>query len=176
MENTDDSLCIDNVEVVRDIGYSQRQVLSSCILVFILDVIINLDHGAMPAALTSIQNDRKLNNTQMGGLGSMVFFGILIGSMSGAFVFQKVSFKTIIMLSLLVNGISLYLFTIFTPFYLMGLMRYTSGFAQVFLIIYKPVFVDTFASKSQKSALMSLILMSPPLGVVIGYLLTAIMI
>lgn len=130
----------------------------------------------MPAALTSIQTDQSLNNTQMGGLGSMIFFGILCGSMSGAFVFQKISFKTIIMLSLLVNGISLYLFTIFKPFYLMGLMRFTGGFAQVFLIIYKPVFVDTFASNSQKSALMSLILVSPPIGVVIGYLLTAIMI
>ena len=74
------------------------------------------------------------------------------------------------MFSLLINGVSLYLFTIFQPFYLMGLSRFTGGFAQVFLIIYKPVFVDTFASKSQKSILMSLILVSPPLGVVIGYL------
>lgn len=173
-EALNSSFSIDNVEVVRDLGYSHRNVMACSFLVFVLDIIINLDHGAMPAALATIQNDLKLTNTQMGGLGSMVFFGIVLGSASGAIVFKKFDYRMIILVSLLVNGVFLYLFTWFPKFYQLSLSRLIAGLSQVFVIIYKPVFVDTFASKTQKSYLMSLILVSPPLGVVFGYLLTAL--
>ena len=139
-------LTVDNIEVVRDLGYSHHNVWMVSLLIFVLDIIINLDHGAMPAALTQIQNDLDLKNTEMGGLGSMVFFGIVIGSACGAFIFKKYDYRTIIWISLSVNGVFLYLFTKFTPFYQLGLTRLTAGFAQVFIIIYKPVYVDTFAS------------------------------
>ena len=54
---------IDNVEVVRDLGYSHAKVVTCSAMVFLLDIIINLDHGAIPAAITPIQKDLGLNNT-----------------------------------------------------------------------------------------------------------------
>lgn len=45
---------IDNIEVVRDLGYSRTKVVTCSALVFLLDIVINLDHGAIPAAITAI--------------------------------------------------------------------------------------------------------------------------
>lgn len=76
--------------------------------------------------------------------------------------------------AMLINGLFLYAFSQFTEAYTLGITRFFSGIFQVFVIVYKPVYVDTFASRSQKPIMMSLILVSPPLGVVFGYLLTAL--
>ena len=105
----------------------------------------------------------------------MVFFGIVLGSASGAFVFKRFDYRTTIWVSMLINGLFLFFFTQASEYSQLGAARFISGFFQVFIIIYKPVFVDTFASRAQKPIFMSLILVSPPLGVVFGYLMTAVM-
>ena len=109
----------------------------------------------------------------MGALGSILFFGVVIGSTAGAFVFKNFDHRTIILMSLLTNAAFLFLFSMVQNYYLLSAARFFSGFFQVFIIIYKVIFVDTFASQSQKPVFMSLILVSPPLGVTVGYLLTA---
>lgn len=103
----------------------------------------------------------------------MVFLGIVLGSATGAFVFKRFDYRTTIWVSLIINGLFLFYFTQVSKYSYLGASRFISGFFQVFIIIYKPVFVDTFASRKQKPIFMSLILVSPPLGVVFGYLLTA---
>lgn len=110
-ETTEDPQIMEDVEVVRDLGYSHNKVMSCSFLIFTLDLIINLDHGAMPAALTTIQEDLKLNNTEMGSLGSMIFLGITISSAFGAIVFKKFGYQRVIWICMLVNGLFLYLFT-----------------------------------------------------------------
>ena len=42
----------------------------------------------------------------MGGLGSMVFFGIVTGSMIGPFLFKKLDYRTILFIAMLINGFS----------------------------------------------------------------------
>jgi len=39
------------------------------VLLFCLNIIINMDHGIVPAGITSIQNDLKINSVQIGMLG-----------------------------------------------------------------------------------------------------------
>ena len=174
MEKTD-KLCIDDIEVVRDLGYSRTKVLMCSFIIFLLDIVMYLGHGAMPATLTGIQDEMKLSNTDMGGLGSMVFFGIVLGSASGAYVFKKFEYRTTIWVSLLINGLFLFFFSQATEYWQLSISRFIAGFSQVFIIIYRPVFIDTFASRAQKPIFMAMILVSPPLGVVFGYLFTAIL-
>ena len=45
-----------------------------------------MDHGALPAAITAISKDLGIIEVQRGGLGSLVFFGLVIGSATAAFV------------------------------------------------------------------------------------------
>lgn len=55
-------------------------------MIFIFIGLINVDHGGLPAAITSISKDLGIIEVQMGGLGSLVFFGLVIGSATATFV------------------------------------------------------------------------------------------
>lgn len=48
------------------------------ILVFV-NILVNMDHGTVPAANDEIQRDLDINETILGLFGSLVFFGNLIG-------------------------------------------------------------------------------------------------
>ena len=48
-------------------------------LLFLFNLGINFDHGAVPAATKVLQEDLDLNAQQLGSLGSMVFMGLLGG-------------------------------------------------------------------------------------------------
>lgn len=51
--------------------------------------------------------------------------------------------------------------------------RFLTGFFQVFISIYWPVYIDVFAvSETQKATWMSSFLVSSPVGVLLGYVLT----
>jgi len=78
----------------------------------------------------------------------MVFFGIVLGSATGAFVFKKFEYRTLIWVSMLINGLFLYFFSQASVYYQLSAARFISGLFQVFIIIYKPVFVDTFANRN----------------------------
>lgn len=51
-----------------------------------------------------------------------------------------------------------------------------SGFFQIIVTIYIPLYADTFGTQQTKPKLMSLILVAGPVGVVFGYALSAIVI
>lgn len=82
----------------------------------------------------------------MGIMGSMVFFGLFVGSLTASFVMYILEHKTIIWMSLVLNGICLWGLTVLSNFYLMCLCRLVTGFSQVFITIYIPVFIDGYAT------------------------------
>ena len=52
------------------------------LVVLLLNLLINFDHGVMPAAAIRMQEDLDLNNMQFGWLGSIVFIGLTLGKLS----------------------------------------------------------------------------------------------
>lgn len=56
---------------------------------------------------------------------------------------------------------------------IMGLTRMISGFFQISLVIYFPVWVDTFG-ENRKTLWLSYIQLAVVLGVVMGYIITAL--
>ena len=77
---------VDRIELVKDLDFSPTMVALVMAYVFFLDLLINLDHGAVPAALVDISQDLKMDQTDMGVMGSMVFFGTFVGSISASFI------------------------------------------------------------------------------------------
>ena len=71
------------------------------------------------------------------------------------------------------NGIGLYLFSLSSDYLTLCFARWLSGFNQIFIIIYIPLFIDAFSKPEVKSVWMSGVLLGPPLGVIFGYGLTA---
>lgn len=65
----------------------------------------NLDHGALPVAIPVLKVDLNLNQAQLGWLGSLVFLGILAGSIASTVLFTRVSYKCLLFTSFIGNGI-----------------------------------------------------------------------
>ena len=48
-------------------------------VVLLMNMLINFDHGVMPAAAIEMKRDLNLSNTEYGMLGSVVFIGLTLG-------------------------------------------------------------------------------------------------
>jgi len=49
------------------------------IIFILLQILMNVDHGTIPAATTEIRKDLKIDDDTLGVFGSLVFLGNLIG-------------------------------------------------------------------------------------------------
>ena len=144
-----------------------------CIALFIFDISINFDHGAIPAGIKEMQDELEISTTKLGNLGSLVFFGLSCGTVLSANIVGKVSWKTILTCSLFGNGLGLFLYSYFSNYYILCFARWLSGFNQVFLLVYIQLYIDAFADKKSKSMWLSVVLLASPLGTIFGFGITA---
>ena len=118
----------------------------------------------------------EIHDFYFGVLGSLVYAGITIGSAFSSWIFQNSNFiKPSLYLSLLLNAISLILFTATNYYYFDAFLRILIGIFQVIITIYNPVWADIFARENLKSAWLTFLILGSPLGLVLGFALTSIM-
>jgi hypothetical protein len=48
-------------------------------VIFFTNLMINVDHGILPAATTVLKTDLELDNMNLGLLGSLVYLGLVLG-------------------------------------------------------------------------------------------------
>jgi predicted MFS family arabinose efflux permease len=109
----------------------------------------------------------------MGNFGSLVFAGLSCGSLFASFIVGKIEWKNILCVSMVGNGVGLFIYSLSSEYHMMCFARFLSGFNQIFIIIYIPLYIDAFSKKEAKSMWMSSVLLAPTLGVMIGFGLTA---
>jgi MFS transporter, Spinster family, sphingosine-1-phosphate transporter len=51
------------------------------IFIFITNLMINMDHGILPAATKELRADFGVTNSQLGFMGSIVYLGLAIGKL-----------------------------------------------------------------------------------------------
>lgn len=51
------------------------------LVIFLINTLINIDHGVIPAATNPIKEDLNIENSQLGLLGSVVYFGLTLGNL-----------------------------------------------------------------------------------------------
>ena len=91
-------------------------------------------------------------------------------------VYHYCNTKLVLVVCLLLNGGALFLFTMSNNFYILCLSRLLVGSFQVFFCIYFPVWVDLFADEKYKTIWLTTLLLGVPVGVILGYGSTAILI
>jgi len=90
---------------------------------------MNFDHGALPAALVEMREDLKFSKTNMGSLGSYVYFGFVIGSISNMTILtDRFSDKFILSASFALNGVGALMYIYFVNYYALSFARFLSGF------------------------------------------------
>lgn len=114
---------------------------------------------------------------QLGALGSLVFVGIAIGSTSATIILNKVPYKLVLTITPVMNALGLFLLTATRDYSLMCVSRIICGLCQTFITIYAPIWVDSYSLDAQKkSSQLTLMMLGPVIGIVIGYIVSAAMI
>lgn len=113
----------------RPFGKFRRKLIF--LLLFFINVLINIDHGAIPAATTILKKDLDLNNISLGILGSLVYLGLVLGAISASIIFQTYSSKWVVSTSLIFSCFFLYSFTIVSNIVFLAISRIGCGFFQV---------------------------------------------
>ena len=79
----------------------------------------------------------------------MVFIGLTLGSISASFTYQKFNSKHVLVTVLLANAVSMTCFTLSKQYAILVTSRFFTGFFQVFVSIYYPVWADIFGTSEQ---------------------------
>ena len=151
---------------------SSSVVYSVFILIFLANILINIDHGAIPACSNSIKQKLEIGNFEFGVIGSVVFAGLTVGSAVATGIYSRSDWiKPTLVITVVLNGVSLYCFAQTDSYFGIIICRGLIGFFQVFVCIYMPVWADTFGTEKQKSVWLTVLLLAAPLGVVLGFTL-----
>lgn len=109
--------------------FSPNVISVQFFMIFLGNVLCNIDHGTLPGCSQQIKEDIGINDLQFGTLGSVVYAGIVIGSLCCTWVFSKVKWiKPCIVVTLGLNGVALFVFTLTKSFALDAFLRLTIGF------------------------------------------------
>lgn len=111
-----------------------------------LNTLVNMDHGSIPAATNEISSDFSLSKLQLGALGSLVFIGSAVGGLFAGFTYKRHHAKTVQLVSMILIVFLLFSFPFTSSTVaLVYVCRFLTGFCQVFLLVFYPVWVDVFA-------------------------------
>ena len=115
-------------------------------VILLVNMLINFDHGVLPAAAMVIKEDLTLTNAQLGWLGSIVFLGLAIGSIAASYIFENCNSKRVLITILIANIAFISLFAFSKIYSLLMISRFAMGSVQVFVSIYYPVWVEAFGT------------------------------
>lgn len=112
-----------------DLGYNQIQIQTISYFLVLCNLLMNSDHGIIPAALVEIGNDYSFGPVELGSLGSYVYFGFVVGSVVNALILvDMLHAKVILTMSFILNGVGALLFIIQDDYYVLSSARFMSGF------------------------------------------------
>ena len=180
-ENNDNiySSYADEREITIGKLYSYRRPYSKYrrklifILICFINILINCDHGAIPAGTKELKEAKNLSNMQLGSIGSLVYLGLVLGSISGGYIFSTYSSKWVVINSLIATCAFLYFFTVSNYWNTMALCRVGCGFFQVFCYIYFPIWVDQYGVNNTQTLWLTYLQLGVPIGTMVGYLTEA---
>ena len=138
-----------------------------------LNLLMNFDHGTVPAATEQLKNYLNLSDSELGLFGSLVFIGVIIGSLISLSIINTFNRKYILLIFLMLCGLFLILFTKTRHYILLCIDRIIIGIFQAFISIYLPLWCEQFGVEKRKTLMLALIQVVAPLGVLIGYIVTA---
>lgn len=113
---------------VFDLGFSKPITTMILRIVFCFSIMMNVDHGAVPSGIKEMQDDMGLETYQMGNFGSLVFFGLAVGSVCATLLVSMFTWKQLLGISFWGNCMGLFLFGISSDYLVLCFARFFSGF------------------------------------------------
>ncbi|EAR86984.1 MFS transporter (macronuclear) [Tetrahymena thermophila SB210] len=153
----------------------QQEKKGSKLVFFIIclsNILLNIDHGVVPAATQQIKEDLNIGDSELGFLGSLVYFGIVSAGFIAGKAYMKFPSKYVMIATIMCMVGLLFLFTFIEEINALYFVRFVTGATQVFLLVYFPVWVDLYG-RDKKTIWLTLLQVGVPLGVFAGYAITA---
>ena len=146
-------------------------------LLFLLtNFFLNYDSGVIPASLLEITKEIALDYKEQALLGSLVYLGVSSASLYASPVISKYGAKKIIVISVLVNSFSTFIFSVSKIKSILFFTRFFMGMSQAFLAIYGPVWVNNFSPKNKSATWMGLMHSCSLFGLIFGYIIASFII
>lgn len=99
------------------------------VILLISSLFVNLDHGVIPACTSDLKQELEVDDLFIGILGSLVFAGLMAGSLVGGAAFTWFVCKKVILVSLFFVLLGLIAFPLSGKSHIsMALSRVISGF------------------------------------------------
>ena len=117
-------------------GFNMGLVRFFFAIIFFTNLLINIDHGVIPACTTVLKSELGLTEVSLGTLGSFVYLGLALGSLAATPLFAILNQKWIIIVSLILNAVGLSIFPLSHNFWLLAFSRICVGFFQVFFPLF----------------------------------------
>jgi MFS family permease len=164
-----------------------KKISKIFLLLFICMFVARTDQGIIPALNTTLKKEFSFTSVQLGKLGSIVYVGavtgnfkslltVIVGSAVSMKLFESLPSRVVIFGSMMLQCLALALFTVSIDYNWQMFARFLSGFSQVILSIYLPVWVDAFAPRHSKTKWMTFIITAAPAGLFLGYSMTAVIV
>ncbi|SBT87814.1 major facilitator superfamily domain-containing protein, putative [Plasmodium malariae] len=163
------------IEGINKKTSSENILIVTLTLMICISVLCNYDHGAIPVTLEEIQKDFPLSYIEQSLLGSLVYFGLIIGTIIASVLFELLSAKLLVTISIILLSISLYIFSHANCVLFMYISRFVNGLCQAIPVVYIPVWVDEFSPDKKATQWMSYIQLASIGGTVFGYFLGGIL-
>ena len=147
----------------------QRVIKKIFYTIFIAEMVINFDSGAVPAVLSSIKKDFILEPWELGLLGGLQYIGLVFMSPFAGMLLQKYPTKLVLACSLFANLGCVFMLACAPSKFWLLFSRLGIGITQTTPCVYAPVWVDEFAADDSATVWMSVLQAGVPLGVMVGY-------
>jgi len=144
-------------------------------LAAVINILINLDGGAVPASLNEIVQTFELTAVQTGLVGSLVYLGIATGSVLVSPILNVMSPLRATQATLILNTCATALFGASAGTGMLLVVRFFIGVLQAIPMVYFPVWVDEFGPEDARTVWMAVIQAGAPLGIMSGYVFAGFM-
>ena len=151
---------------------SRRAVNIIFVSLFVLQIMVNFDNGAVPALLADIKAEFKITSFEEGLIAGLQYVGLTgMSPLSGMILQSKWKKQYVLGTAVILNALSIFLLPLAPPdaTWLILLSRMFVGISQATYLVFAPVWVDEFSPENKKSLWLSLCQAGIPLGIMVGY-------
>ena len=142
------------------------------VYIILITVFMGFDQGILSSTTSELKaHFNNMTDTELGGLGGMVFLGNSFGCVSTFAIINVFNRKYILLASMCLDVLSLLFTTQTKNILILYSCRVIAGIAQSFLSIYSSVWSDQFGIHKKKSMMLALIHIFSSVGYLLGYAL-----
>lgn len=131
--------------------------------------------GVIPPSVKNLKIQYNLSDAEFGLFGSFLFSGKICGSLIFIFLFKILQRKILLLINIFINIFFIFLMINTTNKYFLYCAIFPMGIANVFCLIYFPIWCDQYGFRKDKGKFLTVFQLSIRVGNLFGQLMTPLL-